>query len=319
MTHRLDTVLAATDFSREAEAALRRAAALAYAHGAALEVLHVLAHTLAGDTWQLLADYWRSRLAGTGADRARQIALGRLEATAARLSSETGRPAQTHLAEGRPPVEIAARAAALGAGLVAVGAHGEHGMRELFLGSTAQQLLRLAPCPVLMVRQWPLAPYERVLLPTDFSAPAREAARLARDFFPGARPCLFHAFELPYEPMMRYAGVESDTIETHRREAQARLREELAAFAESAGFARHEALLRVAHGYAPARILEAAQDMETDLIVIATHGRSGLEAAFLGSVALRIALEARCDVLFVRPQPAAGSSAAAGAPVSDAS
>lgn len=74
MTHRLGTVLAATDFSREAEAALRRAAALARSHGAPLEVLHVVPHTLAGDTWQLLADYWRSRLAATDPERARQAA-----------------------------------------------------------------------------------------------------------------------------------------------------------------------------------------------------------------------------------------------------
>lgn len=314
MTHRFGTVLAATDFSREAEAALRRAAALARSHGAPLEVLHVVPHTLAGDTWQLLADYWRSRLAATDPERARQVALERLDAAAAKLSSETGLAARTHLAEGRPPAAIAARADAIGAALAVIGAHGEHGLLDLFLGSTAQNLLRLAPCPVLIVRQWPLGPYERVLLPTDFSAPARSAALLARQFVPQARTCLFHAFELPYESMMRYAGLEQDTIEAHRREAQARLREELAAFAESAGFARGEALLRVAHGYPPARILEAAQDMEADLIVIATHGRSGLEAALLGSVALRVALEARCDVLFVRPEPGAGGSAAAQAP-----
>lgn len=307
MTDGSATLLAATDFSRAAEAALRRAALLARSQGASLEILHVVPHTLAGDTWQLLADWWRSRLTDDGAERARRLAAERLAATAARLSAEPGLAVRTHCAEGRPPAEIAARAAALGARAVAVGAHGEHGLRELFVGSTSQKLLALAPCPVLVVRQWPVGPYEQVLVPTDFSGPAEEAARLAREWFAPARMTLFHAYELPYESMMRHAGVAQETIEAHRREAAGRLREALAAFARSAGFAPEDARLRVAHGYAPVRILEAAQDIEADLIVIATHGRSGLEAALLGSVALRIALEARCDVLFVRPRSAAGA------------
>lgn len=306
--------LAATDFSRRAEAALRRAAALARLHNASLEILHVVPHTLVGDTWALLADYWRSRLTSADADRARALAADRLGETAAALAAETGLPVARHLAEGQPAQSIAARAAALGAELLVVGAHGEHGLRELFAGSTMQKLLHLAGCPVLVIRQWPVAPYDEVLLPTDFSAPALEAARVARRLFPGVRPCLFHAYELPYESLMRYAAVAEETIEAQRRDAGNRLREALAGFAHSAGFAPDGARLRIAHGYPPVRLLEAAQDLNADLIVIATHGRSGLAGALLGSVALRVALEARCDVLFVRPPFAGAERAGAGAP-----
>lgn len=61
---------------------------------------------------------------------------------------------------------------------------------------------------------------------------------------------------------------------------------------------RYETLIRV--GDAATSILETAQAVAAELIVMATHGRKGMARVFLGSVAERVVREARCPVLTVR-------------------
>lgn len=105
---------------------------------------------------------------------------------------ETNVSAHAHLAKGRPYVEIAARAAEIGADLIVIGAHGENALVDLFVGSTARRVLRASSLPVLLVKQTLPFPYESILLPTDFSAAAREAAIFARQVFHNTRLTLLH-------------------------------------------------------------------------------------------------------------------------------
>src|SRR5262249_60808277 len=53
------------------------------------------------------------------------------------------------------------------------------------------------------------------------------------------------------------------------------------------------------------RILDAARDERADVVVLGTHGRTGLNRVLMGSVADRIIRAARCPVLTARPQPEA--------------
>jgi nucleotide-binding universal stress UspA family protein len=55
-------------------------------------------------------------------------------------------------------------------------------------------------------------------------------------------------------------------------------------------------------GEPAAEILEVAKEAKVDLIVVGTHGRTGLEHALMGSIAERVVRRAHCPVLTVRPQ-----------------
>lgn len=309
MSEPLETILAAVDFSRGSEAAARRAADLAQSRQSRLELLYVLAHPFVAETWELVKFGLRLEPADLRAEAERR--LGEL---AARIELETGIVPQTRVAEGHPHEQIAARAAAVRAGLVVVGAHGRHVLLDVFVGATAQKVLRVAPAPVLMVRQAPYFPYERVLVAADFSAQSRAAARLARRLFPDAELCLVHAYESPLDTMPGPASVPDEIVEAYRSRAESAARVALERFAQQLALQGPDVALKIAYGHASSAVLECARAWSADLIVAGARGLSGWKANLLGSVSLHLVLESRIDVLLARgPRDDAAETAASGA------
>jgi nucleotide-binding universal stress UspA family protein len=290
----VERILTATDFSRSAEAAVRRAALLAQATGAALEVAHAV-HL------RPLSGAWRQLAAGEGITEERILAdaAARLDALAAEVAERTGAPAPaTRVLRGRPSLALAERARESAADLVVVGAHGEHLLFDLFVGATALKLLRLSTVPVLLVKQTPPFEYERVLVATDFSPAARAAAELAAQLFPAADLHLFHAYEVPFEREMYYAGTEDESVDHYRRLGEAEAQREMDAFAATLAVPQRY-VRRVRHGYAPALINQHAAEIGADLLVIGSHRQSEIAATLLGSVAAHLVTESRGDLLLV--------------------
>jgi universal stress protein A len=133
-----------------------------------------------------------------------------------------------------------------------------------------------------------------ILAPTDFSAPANRAItaafELAQTF--GADLSLLHVIAVPVyaiEVALPLAELEQDA-----RRALARLLPEAAA----AGVA---VTRLVDMGVPFQKILETARAEQADLIVMSTHGRTGLGHLVLGSVAERVVRLAPCPVLTIRP------------------
>jgi len=138
-----------------------------------------------------------------------------------------------------------------------------------------------------------------ILAPTDFSEHSKQAVTYAFELAQKlhAKLSLLHAIEVPVyaiEVALPLEGLEADA----RREL-ARLLPE----AETA----HVAVTRlVVMGVPYQRILETAADEQVDMIVMATHGRTGLSHLIMGSVTERIVRTSPCPVLTIRP-PGEGS------------
>ena len=156
MDTKVSTILAATDLSRRF-AAVRRAAFIARAHGASLELLHVMSESRGSVGWQEL----HAVFAGVEADIRIAVAES-LNALAAKIENETGVRAQTRAIDGKPFAEIAARSDEIGADVIVVCAHGENLLTPL-LGTTAHRVLRVARKPVLLVKSTP--PLEHAATP----------------------------------------------------------------------------------------------------------------------------------------------------------
>jgi nucleotide-binding universal stress UspA family protein len=291
-------IVAATDFSAASLHGVERAASLAHAHGARLTLHHVVAATLWEDTAARLST--AVGIDTLSPEAAQQEAAERLQRQADELAARTGVACAALTTIGRPVAQIAQLATSGGADLVVVGAHGAHPVRQLVVGTSAQKLLRVSPCPVLIVKRAPPFDYRIVLAPTDFSPPSAAALRAAAGLLPAAMLHIAHAFELPYDGLMRYANVDAGTMAHYRTAAAERLHADLLAFADDAGIAPGRRVLHVEHGYPPTRIDRWIEAIGADLVAIAAHGRSELEATFLGSVSLHAALAAPCDVLLLR-------------------
>jgi universal stress protein A len=133
-----------------------------------------------------------------------------------------------------------------------------------------------------------------LLAPTDFSAPASQAVtaafELAQTF--GAKLSLLHVIEVP-----AYAIEVALPLETLERDA----RRELALLLPEAEAAHVDVTRLVNIGVPYQNIVETATAEQVELIVMATHGRTGLSHLVLGSVAERVVRMAPCPVLTIRP------------------
>ncbi len=148
-----------------------------------------------------------------------------------------------------------------------------------------------------------MASFKNILLTTDFSPNAEVAvpiaAELARKF--GGTIRLLYVFEdtalvtgMPGEPVMSLDWVNAARIE---REAR------LSMLAEK--IQKNESVTCVPclrEGLGAAEILKAAKDLQSDCIVIATHGRTGFSHFLFGSVAERVVRMSTCPVMTVRPK-----------------
>jgi nucleotide-binding universal stress UspA family protein len=297
------TILAATDLSRPAFAAVRRAALIARFHGAKLELLHVIPHSFGSTAWNEV----RTTI-GPVERELRQAADQSLDALVQQIEAEIGVRGNARATEGKPFAEITARSEVLDADLVVVGAHGENILLTPILGTTAHRVLRLARKPVLLVKLTPPiddpvgSVYKHALITTDFEADSVEAARSARRLFPEMTATLFHAYEVPFEVKLART-IPEEKLEECRKLTAERAHDELEAFAAATQWSDAPRVVR--HGTPGRRVREYATEVGADLIITGSEEVPRLHTALLGSVSLDLVTEAKCDVLLVRSAPAA--------------
>jgi nucleotide-binding universal stress UspA family protein len=290
-TSTLGPVLAATDFSAPARQAADRAALVAHETGAALTLMHVLP----GGALQELRQWLGSGHATE--QQVRDEAQRQLAAWQAELQAGRAVSARTAIATGAAVDEIGREADAQGAALLVLGARGAGFLRRLVLGSTSERLLCRTSRPLLVVRQAPQGPYRRVLVALDFSPWSAQAIALARRVAPQARLLLLHAYQVPFEEKLHFAGVDAATIDHYRAQARADAAQRLHALAAACALAPGDWEPFIVEGDASLRIVELEQQKDCDLVVLGKHGRSAAEDLLLGSVSLHVLAEGRADVL----------------------
>ncbi|MBW2240680.1 MAG: universal stress protein [Deltaproteobacteria bacterium] len=146
---------------------------------------------------------------------------------------------------------------------------------------------------------------DQILVPFDFSAGAGlafdEALDLARRY--GGKLTLLHAFVLN-EQVYPYSAVMTEEEVDEARDAAIGALEEWRDRAEAAGVSID---VRVAPGMPSENIAAVAKEIGADLIVMGTHGRTGLAHVLLGSVTERTLRTAPCPVMAVRPHETPGA------------
>lgn len=286
----MKTILLATDFSERSDRAFRRASLLARQVGATLVVVHVVDD-----------DQPRRIL-----DSDREAAAGLLEDLRATVRRVDGIACETRLVLADPFAGIAQAAAESAADLLVIGPHRRQALRDVFVGTTAERTIRSVTTPVLMVNAPPVAPYAHVMLTTDLSDGAAAAARAAtRLGIAGeARRSILHVVDAPVGHLVLGGNVAPEGRAAYRDDARSEAARELAAFVEATGLGTLRQSPRLSDAAPADAILEAAREEAADLVVVGTHGRSGLAKLFLGSVAEAVLRKADRDVLAVPPAAA---------------
>lgn len=299
----LNRILAATDLSEPAQRAVARAARLAGASEARLTLIHILS--------QGGIDSLREFLGGEAVEVEQRLienVRAGLTRQADELARSQGVTTEIEIREGQVIAEILACAETNAADLLVLAAHGEGAaMRRLLLGATVMRLLRKTLRPVLVVRQPTAGSYRRVLLPVDFSPWSPLALDVAQAVAPEAEIVLLHAFEAPFESKLRFAGVDEATIERYQITARDQAMQQFDALIAHADLDPARVRCHARHGDAAAVILNEAQTMDCDLVVVGKHGQGVMEELFLGSVTKHVLAESDCDVLVMGTPPLRGA------------
>jgi nucleotide-binding universal stress UspA family protein len=211
----------------------------------------------------------------------------------------------------RPGEVLNDEAEATGADLLVIGTRQPHGWNRWSTGSSAITTLRSATRAVLCVPARPRAAVSPSLAPipllrtalvcTDFSdlgnAAVPQAYALVRPSGGVVHLCHVHEHPLPMTPYD--APPSNDDLTSDQRVAlERRLEALIPQDAERLGIATH--VMVVEGGTAPMAILQAGRRVSADVIVVASHGRSGLGRALVGSVAESVVRGSECPVFVVR-------------------
>lgn len=223
--------------------------------------------------------------------------------TAARTARAPG-SFVAHVDRGDPATCIVERARGDGAGLVVVGTQDRHGLERLVLGSVAEAVVRRARCPVLVARA--AGPSDGPLLAAcDLAAGSPPvllwAGALARRW--SRSLTALHAIQLNMSDVALVATAlfsGSVPVQPDRESAEAVTEAALGALGAELSAAGAEGTPDIESGPPAEVILARARSLGASLIVIGTHGRTGVARLLLGSVAERVVREAPCSVLVVR-------------------
>jgi len=288
----LTPIIAATDFSSNANRAMVRAALIARQQGAALHLLHVATP---------LALYPGQDHDTADGNPVSSSLIKQIEATTRMLRERCAIPVLAAWRIGRAHRQIADYAAEVGANLVVVGARGRSTLARLLLGSTAWRLPRVCRCPVLIVRCEPDTPYGRVLAGVDLFPHSVALVEWARRLSANRNPLVLHALEPIDESVLRANSMDDAALHQWREKRRAiasRLMAKVCASVSDGEIGRIES--QIEPGYPSNRILESAADWHAELIVLGYQGRGGFDDFLMGSVSKDVAQEADCDVLLVR-------------------
>ena len=198
---------------------------------------------------------------------------------------------------GKPFVELITACRHWRGDLLVVGVSGRHAGR--FLGSTAERVLSKASAPVLIAKRLFTDGPKTTLIPTDFSSGAKQAAEealtLTRAF--GGRAVFLHVMERrtlfppAYGLTPVLAPISPEMFEPDWQEFLHEL--------PLGGGLEWEKQTRA--GDAAQTIVDIAKEIGAELIVMGTHGRTGLAHMLLGSVTEKVVRLTECSILTVRP------------------
>jgi len=270
----LPSVLLATDGGDGSEAALQAAIKVANTFKAALTAVTMV---VSNPEFDAVAP----QAAAEAERRAREV-LKHVVAEA----EAAGLTCATRLRRGaEPDRDIVEVATEFGAQLIVMGRHERGKLSRTLLGDTTSKVIADAPCCVLVVPAGVAFDVRRVLVATDGSAVAEKALPMA------AR--LAHYFAAPITAV----SVEVPSHSAERRAEVAGIVQRTVAWFERA---KQPCEGEVLQGEVTEAVTEAARRLGADVIVMASHGRTGLGRVVVGSNTSRVLEKAECAVLVVR-------------------
>lgn len=280
----MKNLLLATDLSARSDRAFERAVALARQLSAKLTIVHVIDEELP------------TSIADAQADAARQTIQDQLD----KISGDSAPSFAVEVVFGRAYSDILEISEKLDAELIVLGIHRDGKVKEMYRGTTAERVIRAGNCPILVVKDLMTAPYRKIMIGVDFSVYSRRAIEFAVNFVAEGEFHLVHAYDVPFRGFLSGESIRQEMSKQHQVQFQEMIDNEMAAFLAGLGEKAPKFQRVLQEGMVREVIHQQIRRLNPDLLVIGTHGRTGVAHAFLGSVAEDLLADPPCDVLAVK-------------------
>jgi nucleotide-binding universal stress UspA family protein len=286
--HPIRHVLFATDLTDRSEIALQRALQLCrQASLARLTILHVIAANLP-------ATLTNAQREGAEALLGDQVTRSDFSVDRTELAIRVGDAFGTIIGE----------AFTRAADLIVIGQPGKRRYADVFMGTTAELVIRFADRPVLMVKQTPQGAYRRVLVAFDGSDGAVRALGTALAIAPDAEFRIVHAW---WPPRVAFGEIDAlrEGIAQHNAELKTvvnKLAREAIAASRQGSFGEPSPNVLVDFIEDNPYTALSSQSSWADLLVMGTHSKGRLASTVsIGKLAQHLLVESKCDVLTSRP------------------
>jgi nucleotide-binding universal stress UspA family protein len=209
-----------------------------------------------------------------------------------RFISSHGDPAVTcHklIKVGKPYKTIVDAASELNVNAIVMGTHGAHGAKEIFVGSNASRVISTAPCPVITMQKAAKVPgFRKILLPLDLTKETGEKLQLGIEFAKnfGASLVILSVLETKDEDAKK-------RLQRRMKDAEAHIRKE--------GVEVDSTMLHTKGNIADV-VVQYADEISADLIVVMTQQELDFKHTFLGASASHVVNHALAPVLSIKPK-----------------
>ncbi len=281
-------ILVAIDDSQYSEAAVIESANWIKKHGGKIILLHGVY-------------FDEEEFSNAPSQLDKRIELGKAICSKAEnlLTAEFGIEPEVIVREGEPPKLITAIAAERDVEVIAIGTYGRRGLKRLIMGSVASNVIADSPCDVLVVKK-PCTEctgvYSSILMPFDGSVFSRKALSRACTLSKVDDAVLTALYVIPrYEEMIGFFKTKS-IKKSLFLEA-----EKILESAKGIAFDKGVKIdTKIEEGHAGDKIMETAESLGNDLIVMGTHGWRGVNKAIMGSTTESVLMNSSIPVLGVR-------------------
>lgn len=295
---RFKNILVTTDFSDTSTNAVNRALQIAKAHDASVTLVHVIEKDLFSKILGKIIP--RDIIRSSEAHAKRE-----LEGALVHFKKQYPHINYAIITKGKPALKILQFAKENKADLIVIGAHGRYSMSDSFVGTTAEYIAEHTPIPTLVVKKPSGRPYKKILVLIDFSTASKKVLKYGIHLFSQAKVRLLHVGDYEFDYLLRREAIAQNITKAKLQ----KLRKAIILYLE----VKMDKFIKPYHphiakksydillGYPGPTIINEANNLNTDLIIMGTKSHGKHQHMFMGSVANRILIDANKDVLLMPP------------------
>lgn len=273
-------ILIPVDFSTSGEGALKSGAYLANKYRADIFLLHTLENINA---------YPREWFSAPGKVQIEKVVDEKLSDYAEDITKKYGIYVQKIITSGRPAFKIIEAVKEHDINLIVMGAHGVSGFEEVFIGSTANKVVNISPCPVLTIREGGFRSdgIRAIVLPIDESRYSRQKVS---NVLPLATKC---------KADIHILGI----IQSDDKSDMAKLNTKINPVQEAIENAGLVCVRKIVKGNNVAlEAMKYAEEVHADMLSIMTDHESNMTGIFMGAFARQIVNHSKIPVLSIKPE-----------------